>query len=260
MISTTHLLSLLLLLVAQADSKSLPARLGSPDVRIRIEATEELVRRVETDASILENDEIQETTVALLETENALVADNFRTFLQTKKSGLDEVYAEHYARVLGLGDQLRKDASPKDRALLSRLRRALVMGSYNPDSAFATGLALEGAAIVPIVLEMTKATINPTKWNAFALIGELLSLQDARRLATPLSAGSQSALRSAAREGLLDPAPDVRIWAISAVVRGKDREAVPYLRLLAQTDPDTDRGATKYSVRSSAAAALEKLR
>jgi len=65
---------------------------------------------------------------------------------------------------------------------------------------------------------------------------------------------------SRCREGLLDPAPDVRIRAVAAVAAARDREAIPLLRQMALTDPDLDKGPTRCSVRSAAPAAIEKLR
>jgi len=261
MLSTSaSALTVAILGVLVVDGQSVDTRVTSPIIATRAAAVEELVSQVEAVPSRLQDEALQATVVGLLEAENAVVAQNYQTFLQTKATSLDEVYAEYYSRVLGLADRLRKESPPRDAALLARLLNALVMGSYNPDSAFADGLALEGDAIVPIVLAMANSPIGPSRWNAYALMARMSSGQDAGRLAVPLSAESQVAIRRAAREGLLDPAPDVRIWAIAAVVAVRDREAIPLLRQLALTDPDLDKGPTPYSVRSAAATALQKLR
>lgn len=249
------------LILSQASlSGNTLANLRSDAVQSRMAAVIETERQVAANPDLLRDVGVQEALVALLERENAEVAANYNAFLTTRKSALDEVYAEHYARALGLADRIRTDARPQDQQLLARLTRALVTGSYNPDSAFADGLASEGEAIVPIVLDMTKSPMSEAKWNAYSLMGKMFSLHDSRNLRAPLSTESQLSMRQAARAGLLDPAADVRIWAISAVVGAQDRESIPLLRLLAATDPDGAQGTSKYSVRSVAAAAVKQIR
>jgi len=243
-----------------SQHQQLVQRLGASDLRTRMEAVSDLQAQSASDRLVLADRTVQDAVVSLLETENARVAKHTASFRKTGKDELTEAYSEYYAQVLGLANNLRKPGLLSNPALLARLRRALVLGVYNPDSEFARDLAREGEPIVPLVLELTRMPDGPSKWNGYGLIGELFAGQEARALAVPLSASSAASLRAAARAGLLDPAPDVRRSAISAVLKARDRAAIPVLERLAQSDPDVDQGPAKYSVRSLAAEALRRLR
>jgi hypothetical protein len=153
---------------------------------------------------------------------------------------------------------VRADDRLSSAALDSRLGRALIFGVYNPDSEFVGDLARDGDAIVPFVLELSRASDGLSKSNANALIGALFANQKAGALAAPLSASSAAALRAAARAALADPAPDVRRWAVRAVMRAEDKTALPLLEHLARSDPDAH--VAEWSVRSLAAEALRRLR
>lgn len=240
------------------DVRALASRLAAADIATRANAVLELDKAAQNDFGILANVVLQRPIVVLLETENALVAKSHNSFLVTKRDDLGEDYSEHYSRALGIANRLRKGVVLEP-LLSSRLRRALVLGVYNPESEFAKDIALEGDAIVPLVLELSKSASGPQKWNAFGLTSALFEYQEARSLSDPLSAASVVALRAAARAGLSDPAPDVRREAIPAVVSAKDYQAIPMLQHLAQNDPDVSTGPSNYSVRALAAAALKEL-
>lgn len=244
--------------VPLAQHQELVQRLGSSDLRTRMKAVTEIEERVASDPLVLTERTVQEAVVVLLERENARVSEHTASFQKTGKDELTEVYSEYYSQVLGLANNLRKGGLLTNPGLVPRLRRALVLGVYNPDSAFAKDLAREGEPIVSLVLELTQRPDGPSKWNGYHLIGELLANQEIRTLAVPLSDSSAASLRTAARAGLVDPAPDVRRSAVTAVLRAKDRGAIPVLERLAQSDPDDRPG--KYSVRSLAAEALRRLR
>jgi len=233
-------------------------RLSAPELQARMKAITDLEQAAAADPSVLADQLLQKALLTLLEAENARVAENLASFQATQHSQLGEGYAEYYAQVLGLANRIRSDDRLSSPALDSRLRRALVFGTYNPDSEFVGDLARDGDAIVPFVLELSRATDGPSKWNANALIGALFASQKAGALAAPLSASSAASLRAASRAALADPAPDVRRWAVRAVMRAEDKAAVPKLEQLAKSDPDADVGG--HSVRSLAAEALRHLR
>jgi HEAT repeat protein len=73
-----------------------------------------------------------------------------------------------------------------------------------------------------------------------------------------LEAENKAIAERTAANGLVDPAPDVRLLAIFAVASAKDKGAIPLLERIAQDDPDTHTG--RYSVRTQAAEALRRLR
>jgi hypothetical protein len=232
--------------------------LSANDLPTRIEVVSALEATVTADPLVLREQNLPEAILTLLEAENARVVESLAAFHVTKQERLTEAYAEYYSLVLDLANRVRTENLLSSPALVSRLRRALVFGVYNPDSEFVKQLAREGETTVPFILELSRAPNGPSKWNAYALIGELFAGQEAGRLTAPLSSSSAASLRAAARVGLADPAPDVRGWAVRAVARARDREAIPLLEQLAKNDPDTSPAG--YSVRSLAADALRRLR
>jgi hypothetical protein len=233
-------------------------RLNAPELQARMRAVTDLEQAAAADPSVLADQRLQTALLTLLESENARVAANLVSFQATQRSQLDESYGEYYAQVLGFANRIRGEDRLASPALDSRLRRALVFGTYNPDSEFVGDLARDGDAIVPFVLELSRATDGPSKWNANALIGALFARQKTGTLSAPLSVSSAASLRAASRAALADPAPDVRRWAVRAVVAAEDKQAIPLLEHLATSDPDADVGG--HSVRSLAAEALRRLR
>jgi hypothetical protein len=254
-------LLLLLLGLSQAQpplgNQPLPARLTDADLRVRSDASLELQRLAVADPSVLAQGAIQEAIVTLLEKENVRISENWTTVTNGGKHSLDELYAEYYAVVLGLANDTRKQGV-SDPALGARLKRALVFGTYNPESALAKDLARAGEPIVPLVMELTTQPIGPKKWNGYGLAGELFAHAEAGTLIVPLTASSAAALRATARNGLMDPSAVVRQWSIVAVTKARDKEAIPLLKRIAESDPDA--GSNKYSVRSVAAEALRQIR
>jgi hypothetical protein len=243
------------------QSAELVSQLNSPDEIARRQAVAELDRKIAADVLGLADESIQEALVSVLELENARILENVAAFRQTGRSTLGEAYGEYYAQLLGLADKVRAGGlATANTERATRLRRALVLGAYNPESDFAKEIAREGESIVPWVVELTKRSDAPSRWNGYALIGEIFAAQEKGLVRAPLSPSSASSLRVTARAGLLDPASDVRIWAIFAVASARDRDAIPLLSRLAESDPDTDTGPAKYSVRSRAADALRRIR
>jgi hypothetical protein len=141
-------------------------------------------------------------------------------------------------------------------AVRPRLLAALVNGSYNPDTQFVKDLALYGEEIVPAVMALAHTDIESDRWNAYALMGELIHASKAKTLKTPLTAASAAGLPLALRGGLQDPDATCRREAIDAVVVAGDRDAIPLLWLLAQSDLDKQ---SRFSVRTLATNAIKKL-
>jgi hypothetical protein len=241
---------------AVAPRAAVSTRLLDADLFVRATATVELRDAVATDPSVLAEQGVQTALVSLLERENARIADNLAAAAKTGKSNLEEDYGEYYSIVFGLANTLRKQGAAP--ALAARLKRAVIFGTYNPDSPFVEDLAREGDSLVPFVVELSKQSSGPKRWNAYGLAGALFTHAETNRLSNPLTAASAETLRTIARDGLLDPAPDVRIWAIFAVSKARDTQAIPLLERLATSDPDAR--ASKYSVRSVAADALKSIR
>jgi Peptidase M15 len=257
----TMIALLLLFGLVQAQSATqkspLASRLVDLDLGVRVNAAVELERAASETPSVLADKATQDSLVTLLERENDRIAENWTKVVNGGKSTIDESYGEYYSVVFGLANKARSldVVAP---AVAARLRRALVFGSYNPDSQFVQDVAREGDSLVPLVIELSKQQSGPKKWNAYGLAAEMFAQAEKNSLSIPLTAPSAAILRSIARDGLLDPAPDVRKWAIVAVSKARDKEAIPLLEKLAASDPDAK--PVKYSVRSIAAEALKQIR
>jgi hypothetical protein len=161
--------------------------LSAPELQARMKAVTHLERAAAADPSVLAERGLQKAILKLLEAENARVTANLASFQATGHAELTEGYGEYYSQVLGLANRVRVDDRLSSAALDSRLRRALVFGVYNPESEFVADLARDGNAIVPFVLELSHAPNGPSKWNANALIGQLLAAQNTGELMAPLS-------------------------------------------------------------------------
>lgn len=239
----------------QSDAAQLAAPLAGPEMIGRIVAGNRFEPLAKDRPEVFADSRVQNSLIAALEIENALLVKNWNAAVAGQKPLLDEDFGEHYSRIIGWADRLRGESNlTGDRR--TRLLRALVLGSYNGDSPFAKGLASEGEAIVPHVLEAVKSPIGPRQWNGYDLIALLFTRTEARALKRPLTANTTQVLRAAAREGLQDPAPDVRRTAVSAVVAAKDVDAIPILRYMAEKDSDAK---GQWSVRARAAEGIKRL-
>lgn len=249
-----------LLLTAQSPESPVTARLTSSDADTRVQAVQELSRAVNEDPFTLRDGVVQQAVVGALEIENDLVAANLRIVLDGRgQSQLTEEYAEHYATVLGLAARLQQDSPLPDPALADRLFRALVFGSYNPQSEFVSTLAEAGEPIVAHVLELTK---SPFAENGYALMTGLLERHRRGALRKPLSVTSAYMLRTEARTGLQHPSEEVKRWAIAAVVAAEDRGAIQALKQLADRNLASDDPSITYLrqvVRESALDAVTRL-
>jgi len=233
------------------------ADLIAVSLAVRTQAVQRLTGVAVSDPALLEEPSVQRDVIEALELENAVVLQNLDLVMHGAKPLFGEEYGEHYSRLLSLADRLRERENLSG-ALRARLIRALVGGVYNDDSAFAQQLAREGDVLVTDIVDLTRSSNEPARWNAFGLIAHVLEGAETNTLRAPLSSSSRARLQAAARLGLQDRASGVRGRAIKAVVAAKDRDAIPYLLHLAQTDPDT--GPQGLSVRELAAAGVDALR
>ena len=229
------------------------------DFAARAAAARRLIGRVQADAELLHENDFQIAVLALLEQENRLVAASVRSVARGEPPLVNsEAYSEHYAEVLGLAKRVW-DAGVTGTER-HRLLRELVLGTYNPGSSFADELARVGEPLTPFVLEAVAAPNGPTRWNGYGLIVRVLQRADEGALDSPVSSSTRTAYRTAARNGLLDPAPDVRRAAIPAVVAARDKDAIPLLRQLAEMDPDRGTGRSVRTLARSAVQQLDRMR
>jgi hypothetical protein len=191
-----------------------------------------------------------QAVVETLERENARIAVNYRN-----GTGSSEDYAEWYASVLGKGLEMLPHLTAKARP---RMIAALVNGSYNDDSPFAKDLAFLGEEAVPAVLALVHSDMVAHRWNAYALMVEMLRGHKAGSLRRPLAAASVPRLQRALRAGLQDPEVTCRRHVVEGLVAVGDRDAIPLLTKLAASDPDNEPG--NRSVRGLAINAITILR
>jgi hypothetical protein len=246
------LFSLVLVLGSQLDPGTVAQRLLDGQLAVRVSSAEQLVSEAEAKPEILQDAAMQDRIIAGLELENDFIRRNLER-PRGQPPLFPEEYGEHYSRLLGLADRLRREVLTDAQG--ARLLRAIVLGTYNGESEFSVGLAEEGEKISPFVLQAVKSSNGPTKWNGLDLIG-LLSARDREKGLGVLSNQTREAFRLAAREGLQDPKPEVRRHAVNAVVRSNDRGAIPLLRYMAEKDTDAK---GKWSVRAVAAEGVRSL-
>ena len=239
-------------LTGTAEVDAVLDSLRQPDPDKWWEGVGRLNQLFDRDSALLDNPAVYETVVALVRSETAVIDANFRNGVST-----DEGFGEDYSVMLETATRvLRAGAPDTRRALLA----ALVKAVYNPDSRFAKELASYGELVVEPALELTHTDMDPDRWNAYAMLGEILRADRTHELKVPLATGSAARLRVALRGGLRDPEIVTRRETVNAIVAAEDREAIPLLKELAASDPDVGAGLTqRFSVRALAAAAVEKL-
>jgi hypothetical protein len=227
--------------------------LQSPAWDTRAAAAASLGRLLDTDPTQRALPAVQEAVAELLERENGVIRDNFRRDIDTSES-----FGSYYDReVVATALKLLPETTP---AVRPHMLAALVSSAYNPDTQFVKDLALNGEEIVPAVLALAHSDIVPERWNAYALMGHLIHAGNTKTLKSPLAAASASGLPKALRAGLQDPDETCRRAAIDAVVIAGDRDAIPLLALMAQSDPDNASGKrSRFSTRFLAAEAVKKL-
>lgn len=223
------------------------AGLHSPDYTARAKSLDTLKGMFDADPTLLNKPVVQQAVIELLERENATIIANYRS-----GAGSSEDYGEWYAGpVAETVLEVLPHLPPKTRP---RMITAMVNGSYNPESRWAQDLALHGEEVVPDVLALAKSDDVPSRWNAYALMVELLKGHQAGTLQPPLAAASVPAVQRALRDGLRDRDVTCRRRVVDALVAVGDRDAIPLLSKLAQSDPDQEPG--NRAVRGRAAEAI----
>lgn len=168
-------------------------------------------------------------------------------------SEFSEAYYEYYDSVLIPSTMRVLDVEPAEDVI-----EALAWARYNPESALAKRLASQGTAVLAIMVRMVQTGEVPNRWNALYVLGEVVRLQNERRLRNALTPQQVNDALRAVRESTLDPESSVRRHAVRALGAARDLEAVPILRRLAESDPDVKDQKAKmdFSVRGEALRAL----
>lgn len=251
---TVTLLGLALLMGQPSPTlQDVMAALASPDWETRADGTRRLGEALEADPALLESDEIADRVAAMLHTE--AVAFDQREQSGSGYVGFRETY---YIDVL----------SPVAVRLLQRsgaLSPAFVSGAlripHNSFSEFTRLVARQGAPIQIPAIAMLAAESLIDRNAGYSLIGEALRAHALQQSKTPFTAEQRNALLASLRGGLLDGKPSCRVTAIQALVLARDKESIPMITHLMNTDPDDGAGFSPAypSVRKVAADAIQRL-
>lgn len=137
---------------------------------------------------------------------------------------------------------------------------ALVESVYGTGSRVSEVLAGLGEPAMPAISRLTTAAESSQRSNAYDLLGLMLAKQRAGKLGRPLSASSFAEARRLLANGLGDRDTVARRNAVRAGTKAQDRGAIPKLKVLAATDPDSGQAGFEWnSVRGLAAAALKEM-
>lgn len=232
------------------NQNELLSRLRSGEWKERAAALEKLI----ADRKALRSDEVKNSLIDLLDTENQEIVSAYREgHPVSEKYG--EAYSEYYSKVLAVVDQV---ADVRDQRALDVLAR----GSYNPDSPFATKLAGYGDAIVPTLLELARSDFAPHRENALAILGEVLKGGKHSTKGMPKEISEE--IKQALVKGTGDEEFWVRSQAVRSIGKSGDKDAIPLLERIMQTDPGAipaaEPGAQRFPVREEALRAISLIK
>jgi hypothetical protein len=223
----------------QHDSNDIPlAALKSPDWGQRASA----YGKIKHDQEALKRANVKRALLELQDRENHV------------NRSMSEKYGEGYSEYLGeLGDTINQLADWHDSQDLCILAQSI----YNPESAWATKLAVEGGtSAVPCLLKMAG---SDDVWDRYESIPVLEHLAALPRVLPPaiLQQIQQTVFR-----GLQDPNVSVRQGTIKSVGEFGKPEMIPVLENLARFDPASrpDNGKQVFYVREAAARAIKSIR
>lgn len=235
------------------DQNILLSQLQSNDWQQRAAAAEKLIANRDAHRS----EEVKQALIDLLDRENQLIESTLR-----ESNGLEGVsvkygegYSEYYSMILGDVDQL-VEASDK------RALKVLARGAYNPDSQLAMKLANYGEDIVPTLLELALNDFASHRENALAILGEILKRGEltAKRIPNEM----REEIKQALVRGTSDKEFWVRAQAVRSIGKAGDKNAIPLLEKILETDPGAipaaEPGVERYPVREEALKAISLIK
>jgi hypothetical protein len=158
-----------------------------------------------------------------------------------------EGYSEYYAQLLGSVEQTVDWYDPDEVCILAQ-------GSYNPDSQFATTLALRGGATAaPCLLEMAQGSVND-RWEAAPVLVHLSSVTK------DLPLDVQQQIRQAITGALQDP--ELRLVTIEALNKFGNSDVIPILQDIERSDQYSRvlaDGTRRYDIRAAAIKAIQSI-
>jgi len=228
----------------------LMSQLHSDEWKVRAGAVEGLIRSPEA----LKSGDVKNSLIDLLDRENQEIVSAYREG-QPVSVKYGEAYSAYYSELLGAVAQV---ADLSDKRVLDVLAR----GSYNPDSPFAMKLASYGEAAVPTLLELARSDFAPHRENALAILGEIL--KRSKNPTSPMPKDICEEIKQALIKGTGDEEFWVRSQAVRSIGKAGDKDFLPLLERIAQTDPATtptgEKGKLTTPVREEALKAMSAIK
>ncbi|MEN3335357.1 MAG: hypothetical protein V7641_4722 [Blastocatellia bacterium] len=238
----------------ESDNQTiLLSRLHSDIWQQRAATVEKLIANRNTDRYEV----VKNALIDLLDRENHLIESTFR-----ESNGLEGVsvkYGEGYSEYYSvLADAVDQVADYSDQRTLN----ILIRGSYNPDSPFAMKLASYGEAPVPALLELAHGDFAPHRENALAILGEILKRDHLRIKRIPQEMREE--IKLSLVKGTSDEEFWVRSQAVQSIGKAGDKDLIPLLERIMQTDPGAipaaEPGEKRFPVREEALKAISLIK
>ena len=225
---------------SQQNSPALPlSDFKDPDWQNRDDA----YRQVRANKEALKRADVITALVDLLDLENREI---HKRWVDT--TGDNEGYSEYIGALLGTVADV---ADWHDRRQLC----VLAESTYNPDSEFATRLAVQGgAAVAPCLLKMARSRISIDPLESIPVLVHLAAVTK------DLSPSVRQEIRQATIEGLRNS--DTRLATVEAVGHFGTPDLIPILQDIARTDPYSrllENGKRRFDVREEAVKAIQSI-
>lgn len=210
-----------------------------------------------SDSLALRNPEVRAALLDLLDRENQeldaelLQAQKARNSASEDKSdegdAADEAYAEYYSQVLDTVDSFADWNDPRQACIL-------VNAGSSPDSAFAEEVASHGKTTIPCLLQRARSEVNLKRAVAVPVLVQALAKQKDALDSRTIETGRQVILNA-----LRDPDETVRSFTVLAIGNFGERDTIPVLKNVADTDPAFSQERNTYWIRVEAANAISAI-
>ena len=211
--------------------------LKSTDWEQRLDAYE----RIKGDQAALKRADVRRALLELLDRENHVGRE------AREKNG--EGYSEYLGELGGTVDGMADWHDPRDLCILAQ-------STYNPESVFATKLAVEGGtAVVPCLLKMAR---SPDVWDRYESIPVIEHLSAVTKV---LQSSDLKEIQDTVIRGLKDTNVSVRQGTVNSVGKFGKPEMIPALEDIARSDPSSrkENGKEFFYIRGAATRAIQSI-
>jgi HEAT repeat protein len=215
-------------------------QLQAAEIDVRANAFEHLRARPET----LARRDVRRALLELLDRENRVLESTLRD--SNEQDGVGEGAGEYMGEV---GETVGRFADWNDQRQVC----IFVREAYSPESVFAAEIARHGQVAANCLIEMYKTSdVGLVRASAAPVLAQML--WGARR--SRLDAGATSAARAIVLEALRDPNESVRSDIVRALGTYANRDMIPALRSVAESDPAFSSLTNAYWIRKYAVKAM----